>query len=123
MTTLDDRIKNIEKYRGNIAKLGKAESADRTKADAMKEVDSLLKEAKPMAKTRADLEKRIKDAKKLADDVKKFRDDFTKIINSAQKTASKVGACNPDTKARDYFNLSQHLTLIGQVDTLDMPGE
>lgn len=121
--SLDDRVKNIEKFRGNIQKLGKAETADKAKADAMKEVDQLLKDVKPLAKTRADLEKRIKDAKKLADDVKKFRDDFSKFISGATKTATKVNNCKPDTKGRDYFMLATHISMVGSGAPLDdIPG-
>jgi len=120
---LDERVKNIEKFKGNIEKLGKSETADKAKADALKDVDELLKDVKPLAKTRADLEKRIKDAQKLANDVKKFRDDFTKFINEATKTATKVNNCKPDTKGRDFFMLATHISMVGSVAPLDdIPG-
>ena len=120
MTKFDDRIKDIEKFRASITKLGKAESGDPKKVDAMKDVDSVLKEAKDLAKTRVDLDKRLKDRKKLDDDIKSYRDDIQSMIKDAVKASGKCNAIDPDTKGRDYFNIATRLSTIGStVDSLD----
>ncbi len=120
MTKFDDRIKEIEKLRANVTKLGKAETGDPKKVDAMKDVDSVLKEAKDLAKTRADLDKRIKDRKKLDDDISEYRSDLASMIKDAVKASGKCNALDPDTKGRDYFNIAQRLSTIGSsVESLD----
>lgn len=118
---LSDTEAKIQKSLGNIAKLGKAELADKAKAAAIKEVVETMKKAKDFQKAHDDLNKRIKEAKSLQTDIDKYRKDYSAWIKEATTLATKVNKLTPDTKGRDYFMIANYLSMVGQMMLDDYP--
>lgn len=121
MTVISDKIANTEKRLAAIAKLGKSETGDKTKAAWMKEVVGILKEAKTFEKKHDDLNKKIADAKSLTKEIENYRKDYGSFIKEAVKLAQQSGKIGPDTKGRDYFMIANYLNGMGQMMLDDYP--
>jgi len=122
MLDLQGAYDQLVKVRANLAKQGKSISADKSKADALKRVDSLLPAIIKVLAVKKGLDKRLEDVKKLNTDIGSYNTVLDKVTADARSLTKVTGdLVKTDTPTRDFFMMTNLLQRVGQEMHMDEP--
>lgn len=109
------------KIKANVVK-DKAVLADKGKADAIKKLDEVLNALKPVLEKKKKIDATLASIAALKNEITAYNAALSKVTASARAAAALTrGHTKSDTPKRDFFMMTNYLTLVGQQTSIEGP--